>query len=95
MKLLAKNAEERYQTASGLETDLRRCLAEWQSQGCIDPFALGAHDASDRLLIPEKLYGREHRDRRSACGLRPGGDPAAPRNWCSYPVIPVSANPRW
>jgi PAS domain S-box-containing protein len=59
MKLLAKNAEERYQTASGLEADLRRCLAEWQLHGRIDPFPLGAHDKSDRLLIPEKLYGRE------------------------------------
>jgi predicted ATPase len=59
VKLLAKNAEERYQTASGLEADLRRCLAEWQSHGRIDPFPLGAHDTSDRLLIPEKLYGRE------------------------------------
>jgi PAS domain S-box-containing protein len=60
VKLLAKNAEERYQTASGLEADLRWCLAEWQSHGRIDPFPLGgAHDSSDRLLIPEKLYGRE------------------------------------
>src|SRR5467141_2498405 len=59
MKLLAKNAEERYQTASGLEADLRRCLAEGQSYGRIDPFPLSAHDSSDRLLIPEKLYGRE------------------------------------
>src|SRR6202165_57753 len=59
MKLLAKNAEERYQTAPGLEADLRRCLAEWQSHGRIDPFPLGAHDSSGRLLIPEKLYGRE------------------------------------
>src|SRR5258708_3382510 len=59
MKLLAKNAEERYQTAAGLEADLRRCLAEWESHGRIDPFPLGAHDASDRLLIPEKLYRRE------------------------------------
>jgi PAS domain S-box-containing protein len=59
MKLLAKNAEERYQTASGLEADLRLCLAEWQSHGRIDPFPLAAHDSSDRLLIPEKLYGRE------------------------------------
>ncbi len=59
MKLLAKNAEERYQTASGLEAELRRCLAEWESHGRIDPFPLGAHDSSDRLLIPEKLYGRE------------------------------------
>ena len=59
MKLLAKTAEERYQTAAGVEADLRRCLAEWESHGRIDPFPLGAHDASDRLLIPERLYGRE------------------------------------
>ncbi|MDB5607960.1 MAG: histidine kinase [Bradyrhizobium sp.] len=59
MKLLAKTAEERYQTASGLEADLRRCLGEWESHGRIDPFPLGTHDPSDRLLIPEKLYGRE------------------------------------
>src|SRR6185295_11541493 len=59
MKLLAKTAEARYQTAAGIEADLRRCLAEWQAHGRIDAFALGAHDASDRLLIPEKLYGRE------------------------------------
>jgi PAS domain S-box-containing protein len=60
MKLLAKNAEERYQTASGLETDLRRCLTEWELHGRIDAFPLGTYDASDRLLIPEKLYGREY-----------------------------------
>ena len=59
MKLLAKSADERYQTASGLETDLRRCLTQWQSQGCIDVFPLGMHDVSTQLLIPEKLYGRE------------------------------------
>ncbi len=59
MKLLAKNAEERYQTAAGLEADLRRCLTQWQSHGRIDPFPLGADDSTDRLLIPEKLYGRE------------------------------------
>ncbi len=59
MKLLAKTAEERYQTAAGVEADLRRCLAEWQSHGRIEPFSLGGCDASDRLLIPEKLYGRE------------------------------------
>ena len=60
MKLLAKNAEERYQTASGLEADFRHCLAEWESGRRVEPFRLGVYDASDRLLIPEKLYGREH-----------------------------------
>jgi len=59
MKLLAKTAEERYQTAAGVEADLRRCLAEWDAHGRIDPFPLGLHDASDRLLMPERLYGRE------------------------------------
>jgi PAS domain S-box-containing protein len=58
MKLLAKTAEERYQTAAGVESDLRRCLAEWKSQRRIDEFPLGEHDTPDRVLIPEKLYGR-------------------------------------
>jgi PAS domain S-box-containing protein len=59
MKLLAKTAEDRYQTATGLASDLRRCLAEWEATGRIEPFPLGARDAPDRLLIPERLYGRE------------------------------------
>ena len=59
MRLIAKNAEERYQTAAGLRADLRKCLSQWQAHGRIDPFPLGADDVSDRLLIPEKLYGRE------------------------------------
>jgi serine/threonine protein kinase len=59
VKLLAKNAEERYQTACGLEADLRRCLGDWQSRGRINTFPLSGHDASDRLLIPEKLYRRK------------------------------------
>src|SRR6201988_5285695 len=59
MKLLAKTAEERYQTAAGVEADLRRCLATWESFSRIDPFPLGTQDASDRLMIPERLYGRE------------------------------------
>jgi len=58
MKLLAKTAEERYQTAAGAESDLRRCLAEWETQRRVDEFPLGDHDTPDRLLIPEKLYGR-------------------------------------
>ena len=58
-KLLAKTPEERYQTAAGLESDLRRCLAEWDSERHIREFPLGEHDTPDRLLIPEKLYGRQ------------------------------------
>jgi PAS domain S-box-containing protein len=59
MKLLAKTAEDRYQTAAGLAIDLRRCLVAWEATGHIEPFPLGTEDASDRLIIPERLYGRE------------------------------------
>src|ERR1700738_3456071 len=59
MKLLAKTAEERYQTAAGVARDLWCCLTEWEAHCHIDPFQLGVHDVSDRLLIPERLYGRE------------------------------------
>src|SRR5262249_24164458 len=58
MKLRAKTAEERYQTAAGVEADLRRCLAARETRRCINDFPLGAYDMPDHLLIPEKLYGR-------------------------------------
>jgi len=60
MKLLAKTAEERYQTAIGVEYDLQRCLDAVVSPTSIAPFPLGTHDISDQLRIPEKLYGRAH-----------------------------------
>jgi predicted ATPase/transcriptional regulator with GAF, ATPase, and Fis domain len=59
MKLLAKTAEERYQTAAGVANDLRRCLSAWESHGRIGDFPLGALDTPDQLRIREKLYGRE------------------------------------
>ena len=59
MRLLAKTAEERYQTAAGVEADLRRCLAQLEKLGRVDSFSLGTHDVSDRLWIPERLYGRD------------------------------------
>jgi predicted ATPase len=59
MKLLAKTPEERYQTAAGFESDLWRCLAASETRREIDDFPLGEHDRPDRLLTPEKLYGRE------------------------------------
>ena len=59
MKLLAKTAEERYQTAAGVERDLRRCLAEWERRAVSPTSRWAKQDVPDRLLIPEKLYGRE------------------------------------
>ncbi|MEG3973436.1 AAA family ATPase [Microcoleus sp. herbarium8] len=59
MKLMAKNAEERYQSALGLKHDLEICLAQLQKTGNIETFELGTRDITDCFLIPEKLYGRE------------------------------------
>lgn len=59
LRLLAKPAEERYQTATGLEADLRRCLAEWENLSRIDAFPLGAHDVPERPMTPSRLHGRE------------------------------------
>jgi PAS domain S-box-containing protein len=59
MKLLAKTVEERYQTAAGVERDFRRCLSQWDALGSICDFVPGEHDTPDRLMIPEKLYGRD------------------------------------
>lgn len=59
MRLLAKAPEERYQTALGLEADLRRSLAELEERGTIAPFPLGRSDIPDKLQIPTKLYGRK------------------------------------
>ncbi|MEH1866692.1 MAG: AAA family ATPase [Nostoc sp.] len=58
-KLMAKNAEDRYQSATGLKHDLVLCLEQWRETGKHTWFDLGQRDISDRFLIPEKLYGRE------------------------------------
>src|SRR4028118_1178553 len=58
-KLMAKNAEARYQSALGLKFDLETCLFQWQETGTLTNFDLGQRDLCDRFIIPEKLYGRE------------------------------------
>jgi predicted ATPase/signal transduction histidine kinase/FixJ family two-component response regulator/tRNA A-37 threonylcarbamoyl transferase component Bud32 len=59
MKLLAKNAEDRYQSAAGLKFDLETCLMKLQTTGTISDFIPGSADKAGQLLIPQKLYGRE------------------------------------
>ncbi|MBW4493241.1 MAG: AAA family ATPase [Oscillatoria princeps RMCB-10] len=59
MKLLAKTAEDRYQSAWGLKADLETCLNQLQKTGKISDFPLGTQDFSGQLQIPQKLYGRE------------------------------------
>jgi predicted ATPase/signal transduction histidine kinase/DNA-binding NarL/FixJ family response regulator/tRNA A-37 threonylcarbamoyl transferase component Bud32 len=59
MKLLAKMAEDRYQSALGLKTDLEICLQMQQASGTISDFKIGELDSFSQLLIPQKLYSRE------------------------------------
>jgi len=59
LKLLAKNAEDRYQSAHSLVADLQRCQQAWQSHHTITDFTLGLGDRGGSFRLPEKLYGRE------------------------------------
>lgn len=59
MKLLAKMAEERYQSALGIKADLEECLKQLQQTEQILEFPIARQDVFDRLRIPQKLYGRE------------------------------------
>ena len=59
LKLLSKAPEERYQTAAGVVADLTRCLVALEAHGRIESFPLAKDDVPDRLMIPEKLYGRD------------------------------------
>jgi PAS domain S-box-containing protein len=58
-RMMAKNAEDRYQSAWGLRHDLEKCQQQLQTTGAIELFALGDRDVTDRFLIPDRLYGRE------------------------------------
>ncbi|MCG8421326.1 MAG: AAA family ATPase [Proteobacteria bacterium] len=57
-RLMAKNAENRYQSSYGLKADLEQCHLQWQKKKSIDRFAIGTHDLIDRFRIPQTLYGR-------------------------------------
>ncbi|MGD0755069.1 MAG: AAA family ATPase [Bacteroidales bacterium] len=59
LKLMAKNAEERYQSAFGLNADLENCLEQLHTGGKIKNFPIAKKDFSNRFQIPQKLYGRE------------------------------------
>ncbi|MFW9263034.1 AAA family ATPase [Nostoc sp. CALU 546] len=60
MKLMEKNAEDRYQSALGLKFDLENCLFQLQETGEIKRFPIAQRDVCDRFIIPDKLYGREN-----------------------------------
>lgn len=59
MKLLSKNAEDRYQNSFGLMSDLSECIKKLEANNRIEPFVLARHDISNRFVIPQKLFGRE------------------------------------
>ncbi|MGG6239412.1 AAA family ATPase [Nodosilinea sp. AN01ver1] len=59
LKLMAKNAEDRYQSAWGIKADLEDCAEQLKTRGQINAFPLGRQEVADQLQIPQKLYGRE------------------------------------
>lgn len=59
MKLMAKNAEDRYQSAAGLQFDLEEAHRQYVDKGTIDQLSIASRDISPFLSISEKLYGRK------------------------------------
>jgi PAS domain S-box-containing protein len=59
LKLMAKNAEDRYQSAWGIKADLEACFQQLEMTGRVEQIQLGLQDVSDKFYIPQKLYGRE------------------------------------
>lgn len=63
-KLMAKDPDERYQSAIGIVSDLERCHEQWRANGSVSLFSLGAYDVSERFAIPQKLFGRDEETSR-------------------------------
>jgi len=59
LKLMAKTAEDRYQSGGGLRADLQLCFEQWQKKSEISAFTFATHDFSGQFQIPQKLYGRD------------------------------------
>ncbi len=59
LRLMAKDAEDRYQSAFGLKADLENCMEQLHTSGKIKDFEIAQQDFSDKFQIPQKLYGRE------------------------------------
>lgn len=59
LKLLAKTAEARYQSAYGIKADFETCLRQWQTKRTVTTFTLAQQDQRGTFSIPQKLYGRE------------------------------------
>ena len=59
MKLMAKNAEDRYQSVYSLKLDLKECRSQWEQTRHIQPFIRLHQDIYDKFQISQKLYGRE------------------------------------
>ena len=70
MKLMAKNPEDRYQSALGLNADLQRCWQQWQERGDVGDFPLGEQDICDIFIIPDKIYGRETELKQLLAGFK-------------------------
>ncbi|MEH2339977.1 trifunctional serine/threonine-protein kinase/ATP-binding protein/sensor histidine kinase [Nostoc sp.] len=68
---MAKNAEDRYQSALGLKYDLETCLKKLNFTDKIETFKIATRDVCDRFLIREKLYGRENEVQQLLAAFEP------------------------
>ena len=93
MKLLAKNAVDRYQSPLGIRLDLDECLDQWKKQGKIESFSIAQNDVADKFQIQKKLYGREKENETLMQAFRRVTEGIG--NFCWLRVPLVSVNRLW
>ncbi len=93
MKLMAKNPENRYQSAYGLIVDLERCLHQLQTMGGIVSFSLGQQDIADKFQIPQKLYGREQEIAKLLAAFERVAGDARDENFAQRNPVSVALSP--
>jgi predicted ATPase/signal transduction histidine kinase/tRNA A-37 threonylcarbamoyl transferase component Bud32 len=91
MKLMAKTAEDRYQSAWGIQADLKECLNQLLTQNKITEFTPGSYDLTNKLQIPQKLYGRQE---EAASLLAAFLRVAIPKNIQSKSIHPKDFQPK-
>ena len=59
MRLLAKAAEQRYQLAATVKSDLATAMLEWRATGALTRFQPSRGDRPRQLVLPQRLFGRD------------------------------------
>ncbi len=93
MKLLAKTADDRYQTAAGLEADLERCMADFAARGALVPFTSASATLRTDSASRSDCTGEVRL--RGGCPPPSSASPRVAASWSLSAATPASASRCW